>query len=128
MVSQQILSRYNIKSRMGCLIAFKCHPDARTGNLDRETTDPEACISPRQSLGSVTPFDTIATIPPKERESQPRTNKDVAPIDREQVARPCREGCTYPGKGIAIAHTLKSAYDVGRTVAQAAAPLVTMAL
>ena len=31
-------------------------------------------------------------------------------------------------KGVAVAHTLKTAYDVGRTVATAAAPLVAMAL
>ena len=31
-------------------------------------------------------------------------------------------------KGVAVAHTLKTAYDVGRTVATAAAPLVAMTL
>ena len=31
-------------------------------------------------------------------------------------------------KGVAVAHTLHNAYQVGRTVAAAAAPLVAMAL
>ena len=31
-------------------------------------------------------------------------------------------------KGIAVAHGLKTAYDIGKTVATAAAPLVAMAL
>ena len=126
---------------MGCLIAFRCRPsmgDSQTGdsphmrdsavvseeiNLYRERTDPEACISR-------TPFDTSSewtTIPPEDKSKS-------CPIQMIRQSKASKwlgraeKGVHLLEKGIAVAHTLKSVYDIGRTVATAAAPLVAMAL
>ena len=82
-------------------------------------------------MKSQTPFDTFATIPPEslfEHKCQLNEKTNAPPISIKQVVGSGGKGRPFPRTGIKIAHTLKTAYDVGRTVATAAAPLIAMAL
>ena len=89
-------------------------------------TNPDACLS--------TPFDTIlsidsdTTIPPVEIKCNHKERTNDPPITSEQMVGTSRKGGTLPGKGNCRCARTKTAYDIGKTVATAAAPLVAMAL
>ena len=52
----------------------------------------------------------------------------IRPSRASKLLERVEQGVHLLEKGIAVAHILKSVYDVGRTVVTAAAPLVAMAL
>ena len=91
--------------------------------METERTNPDACLS--------TPFDTIlsyTTIPPVEIKCNLKERTDDPPIASEQMVGTGGKGVHLLEKGIAVAHGLNTAYDIGKTVATAAAPLIAMAL
>ena len=76
---------------MGCLIFLRIDMMDEVMDeeeLQREKTNPEACVSPRQ-----TPFDTCITLPPiceadwQENKCNIKGNEDVPSFPCEQVAR-----------------------------------------
>ena len=123
---------------MGCLIAFRCPPDSRTGDIsvphidvethaahERERTNPDACISSPK-----TPFDLDATVPPAipQGNCEHIRNNDVEAISREQVAWPSGQRSSCSRNWNQNSRAPETAYDVGRTIAIAAAPLVVSPL
>ena len=94
--------------------------------MEPERTNPDACLS--------TPFDTIlsigsdATIPPVEIKCNLKEKTDDPPITSEQMVGTSGKGGAPLGKGNCRRARTKTAYDIGKTVATAAAPLVAMAL